>query len=450
MTVDPSEKIRDQFDLMSYPNVPVTHTGVDGDRGVILHSFTSAWYAKTQQVVDRQDLTILDVGCGSGVTTLGLAIANPKARIVGIDLSESSVKLASNRLSYHGFPNVEFYKLSIAQLPQFKAEQNIEFDYINCEDTLYFLTDPVEGLQTMRAILSPTGILRVNVHSLYQRIDFFRAQSFSRLLGFFDGNPSEKEYQQISTIMEALGDHTLLKTNTWIPSDKSFGFVMMNYIMHEDKGYTIPELFQMLRSADLEFISMTEPEVWHLPDLFTNSMPDKFIEFFHNALPEQKLHAYELLHPVNRLLDIWCGHSGRSQEYIEICAWTEGMWESAMVYLHPVLRTDSFFQALERAISQMQPDPHIQKLHRSQIDPLTVILCLRFIRKSPCKLSDLVAYWCVHKPRLEAYRTVSTIVGGVVAPINKLSESQARDELRCLLSELVMDNLVMLERSRLN
>jgi len=45
----------------------------------------TAWYAKTQRVCDRQDLTILDIGCGSGVTTLALAIANPQ----GIDLSEA-------------------------------------------------------------------------------------------------------------------------------------------------------------------------------------------------------------------------------------------------------------------------------------------------------------------------------------------------------------------------
>jgi len=69
MKIDQNEKIRQQFDLMPYPNLPANQTGGDGDRGAILHSFVSAWYAKTQRVCDRE-LNILDVGCGSGITTL--------------------------------------------------------------------------------------------------------------------------------------------------------------------------------------------------------------------------------------------------------------------------------------------------------------------------------------------------------------------------------------------
>ncbi|WP_271255133.1 class I SAM-dependent methyltransferase [Pseudanabaena sp. Chao 1811] len=445
MNTNPNEKIRQQFDLMPYPNLPASQMGGDGDRGLILHSFVTAWYAKTQRVCDRQDLTILDIGCGSGVTTLALAMANPKARIVGIDLSEASLKLASDRLTYHGFPNAEFYNLPIAELPRFKEEQGIEFDYINCEDTLYFLPSPAEGLQAMRSVLKSEGLLRTNVHSLYQRADFFRAQTFAKLLGFLDGNPTETEYRQIYTIMEALGDGTMLKASTWTPSDKSFGFVLMNYVMQEDKGFTIPDVFQMLRSANLEFVSMINPADWRWQNIFPNGMPEQFTQFLAKATAEQNLHAFELLQPVNRLLDIWCGHSGRSPEYVEISQWSEGMWNSAMMHLHPVLRTSQFFQTLDQAIAQMRPNPNLQKLHRPHLDALTVTLCLRFLWQRPCKFAEIVTYWCSHKPRLEAYRQVSTIIGGSVAPVGKLSDRQAQDELKFLLNELVLDHLVLIE-----
>jgi 2-polyprenyl-3-methyl-5-hydroxy-6-metoxy-1,4-benzoquinol methylase len=445
MNIDPNEKVREQFDLMPYPNLPATQTGGDGDRGLILHSFVTAWYAKTQRVCDRQDLTILDVGCGSGVTTLALAMANPKARIVGIDLSEASLHLARERLIYHGFSNTEFHKLPIEGLAELKEKQDLQFDYINCEDTLYLLKDPVIGLQVMGASLSPKGLLRVNVHSLYQRNDFFRAQSFSRLLGFLDHNPTKNEYQQIYTIMEALRDETLLKASTWSSSNKSLEFFLANYALQEDKGFTIPEVFRMLRSANLEFINMINPADWRLQNLFPQKVPDSFIGFLTNATPEQNLHAYELLHPVNRLLDIWCGHSGQS-EYIEIGQWTEEMWQSATVHLHPVLRTDSFFQTLDQAIAQLRPDPDIQKLHSSSLDSLTVSLCLRFLWHRPYKFSELVTYWSNHQPRLEAYRKISTIIGGKMNPINKLSERQASDELRYLLNELAVAQLVMIEK----
>jgi 2-polyprenyl-3-methyl-5-hydroxy-6-metoxy-1,4-benzoquinol methylase len=445
MNTNPNEKVRQQFDLMPYPNLPASQMGGDGDRGLILHSFVTAWYAKTQRVGDHQDLTILDIGCGSGVTTLALAMANPKARIVGIDLSEASLKLASDRLTYHGFPNAEFHKLSVEGISELKERQGLQFDYINCEDTLYLLKDPVIGLQVMGSVLSPQGLLRVNVHSLYQRTDFFRAQTFARLLGFLDRNPTETEYQQMYAIMEALGEGTLLKASTWTPSDKSLGFFLANYALQEDKGFTIPDVFQMLRSANLEFVNMINPADWRWQNIFPNGMPEHFTQFLAKATAEQSLHAFELLQPVNRLLDIWCGHSGRSPEYVEISQWSDEMWHSATIHFHPVLRTAQFFQTLDQAIAQMRPDPNLQKLHRPNLDALTVTLCLRFLWQRPCKFSELVTYWCSHKPRLEAYRQVSTIIGGSVTPVGKLSDHQAQDELKFLLNELVLDHLVLIE-----
>jgi hypothetical protein len=52
----------------------------------------------------------------------------------------------------------------------------------------------------MESVLFSQELLRVNVHSLYQRTDFFRAQTFVRLLGFLDRNPTETEYQQMYAI----------------------------------------------------------------------------------------------------------------------------------------------------------------------------------------------------------------------------------------------------------
>ncbi len=72
MNLNLNEKNRRQFDLAPYPNLPATQMGGDGEQGLILHSFVSAWYTKTQRVWDLQDLTqditILDIGCSSGGT----------------------------------------------------------------------------------------------------------------------------------------------------------------------------------------------------------------------------------------------------------------------------------------------------------------------------------------------------------------------------------------------
>jgi len=85
---------------------------------------------------------------------LVLAEANPGAKIIGIDLSEKSIKLAQQRVQYHGVENVEFHSILLEDLPKL----GMEFDYINCDDVLYLLPDTVAGLQAMRSVLKPDGI----------------------------------------------------------------------------------------------------------------------------------------------------------------------------------------------------------------------------------------------------------------------------------------------------
>jgi hypothetical protein len=219
----------------------------------------------------------------------------------------------------------------------------------------------------------------------------------------------------------------------------------MNYVMQEDKGFTIPDVFEMLRSANLEFIDMITPNDWDWQNIFPTYIPNEFIEFLNQATPEQNFHAYELLHPNNRLIDIWCGISGRSSSYININEWSESIWDSTVVHLHPILKTDAFFSLLDRAITNLIPDPVIEKLHGIKLDSLTVTLCLRFLWTRPCNFLELVRYWMSHKPRLEAYSKISTVFSGRVTKIDNLSEQQARNELKNLLSQLTMLHLVLLE-----
>ena len=37
-------------------------------------------------------------------------------------------------------------------------ELNYEYDYINCEDVLYFTADPVKSLQALKSVLKPEVI----------------------------------------------------------------------------------------------------------------------------------------------------------------------------------------------------------------------------------------------------------------------------------------------------
>ncbi|WOB41937.1 class I SAM-dependent methyltransferase [Thermoleptolyngbya oregonensis NK1-22] len=370
------DKIRQQFDHAPYPRVPLEQSPKDDPNSLFKHSLITAYYRREGRVIDPQDRLILDAGCGSGYKCLMLAEANPGAKIVGMDLSEKSVELTRQRLAYHGFDQVECYAGLIEELPQL----GMQFDYINCDEVLYLLPNPLAGLQAMRSVLKPDGLLRVNLHSAYQRRRYYQAQDLFRMLGLMEGNPEELEVGLVHETMNALQDHVVLKTTTWHPIyDQQPEGVLVDHLLLGDKGYTIPDLFGLLKSADLELISMVNWLHWDLRDLFQNphALPEPWDQLVPNCSIEDQLYFYELLNPVHRLLDAWCGVATEaeppdSRPDRTVQNWALSDWQRATLHLHPQLRTERVRQALLAACQASQPF-EISR-HLSQVSPTPVVL----------------------------------------------------------------------------
>ncbi|MEG3836764.1 class I SAM-dependent methyltransferase [Microcoleus sp. Z1_C3] len=344
------EKIRQQFDKAPYPRIPLETSPKNSYQTLYLHNLVTAYYIRNQKVIETEGKVILDAGCGSGYKSLILAEANPGAKIVGIDLSEESVKLARQRLQYHGFENIEFHTLSIEELPSL----NQQFDYINCDEVLYLLPDAVVGLQAMKAVLKPDGIIRTNLHSSLQRSSFFAVQKVFKIMGLMDDNPREMEIELAKEIIQDLKDDVAIKSRTWSsPAEKNEEWMLANYLLLGDRGYTVPEVFSALRDADLEFISMVSWRLWDLTDLFKE--PNNIPAFLAMSLPdipvEQRLHLFELLHPVHRLIDFWCGLPNQAQSFVPVSEWTVADWQQAKVHLHPQLRTPQLKEDLIKSIT---------------------------------------------------------------------------------------------------
>jgi ubiquinone/menaquinone biosynthesis C-methylase UbiE len=312
------KKIHQQFDTGPYPRTPLETSPKHDAKSLYIHNLANPYYLRNKKVIQTEGKVILDAGCGSGYKSLILAEANPGAKIVGIDLSEKSVELARQRLDYHGFDNTEFHVISIEELPHL----GLSFDYINCDEVLYFFPDPSIGLQAMKSVLKPDGIIRTNLHSLLQRFYYYRAQEVYKFMGLMDDNPEDLEMELVREIMKNLNDKVLLKVVTWNSKfETDDERLLMNHLLQGDKGFTITEIFSALRTAELEFISMVNWRQWNLMSLFKE--PENLPAFLAMSLPEttveEQLHLYELLNPVHRLLDFWCGHPNQGQSLCASC-----------------------------------------------------------------------------------------------------------------------------------
>jgi len=396
------EKIRQQFDFGPYPRVAIDKSPKEDISTLYFHNLVTSYYLRNQKVIDTKDKLILDAGCGTGYKSLVLAEANPGAKIIGIDISEQSLDLARKRFQHHGLENGEFHLLSIYELPNL----GLEFDYINCDELLYLFPEPAVALKAMKSVLKPQGIIRSNLHSSLQRFSHFRAQEVFQMMGLMDGNPEDMEIDITIETMKALKNNVDLKAKTWHPKYEGEGkqeIILMNYLFQGDRGYTISDLFAALRAADLEFISMVNWRQWKLMDLFKE--PDNLPVFLAMSLPdisvEQQLHLFELLHPIHRLLDFWCGHPNQAQPFVPVAEWTDSDWQVATVHLHPQLRTQPVKEEVVRCTTQFNPFEISKYLPVTGVQSLVdsaVAACLLPLLESAQPIQALVERWQKLRP----------------------------------------------------
>lgn len=429
------ENIRQQFNNTPYPRIPLEESPKDKSELLYLHNLVTAYYFRNRRVINTEGKVILDAGCGTGYKSLVLALANPGAKIVGIDLSEESVKLAEQRLQYHGVANAEFYAWKIEELPSL----GLQFDYINADDVLYILPDPVAGLQAMKSVLAPDGIIRTNLHSLHGRAGVFRAQAAFKTMGLMNGSPGELEIEIVRETMEALQDEVGIKAAGWNAEHaQDEGWIMVNYLFVGDKGCTIPEVFAMLRGADLEFISMVAWRRWELMDLFKE--PDDLPPFLAMSLPEasveERLHLFDLLHPLHRLFDFWCGNPDQTQDFVPVAEWTEAQWREARVHLHPQLKTSQIREDLNNCIDSQTPFEISRYIIVPTLVPVaiesTMAACLLPLWDGPQSMVSLVQKWL----QIRAEAAVN---------LEPAAQETALDEVKELLIRLEVFLYVLLE-----
>lgn len=94
---------------------------------------------------------VLDVGCGSGTTTL--AVAADAERVVGVDLSQPLVDLARRRARAAGIDNVQFV-IADAQTHAFASGT---FDLFISQFGLMFFDDPTQAFTNIRRALRAGG-----------------------------------------------------------------------------------------------------------------------------------------------------------------------------------------------------------------------------------------------------------------------------------------------------
>jgi SAM-dependent methyltransferase len=105
----------------------------------------------------RPGMRLLDVGCGPGSITLGLAEAVSPGEVVGVDIQAGQVEQARLRAAACGMTNVQFQAASIYALPF----PDRCFDAAFANGVVMHLAEPVRALAELRRVLRHGGIAGV-------------------------------------------------------------------------------------------------------------------------------------------------------------------------------------------------------------------------------------------------------------------------------------------------
>ena len=119
--------------------------------------------------LDRDRLTVLDIGCGRGLTACLLAAANPGWDVIGLDLQPVHVAEAREIAAEAGLDNARFIEADLAALDEAASARLLpEIDIVVCHGVWTWVPDVVRDgiLRLLRSRLRAGGLLLIGYNSL--------------------------------------------------------------------------------------------------------------------------------------------------------------------------------------------------------------------------------------------------------------------------------------------
>jgi len=194
----------------------------------------------------RDDRSVLIAGCGTSQAA-HYAVRWPRARVVGIDVSETSIAFERELKQKHSLENLELHRLDIEQA----GDLGEQFDHVVCTGVLHHLADPAAGLKALRGVLAPSGTMHVMVYAPFGRTGIYLLQEYCRRLGI--GWTSEEIDELAATLKALPRDHPLAPLLMRSPDFASKAGVADALLHPNDRAYSVPQFMEFLRGAGLAF-----------------------------------------------------------------------------------------------------------------------------------------------------------------------------------------------------
>ena len=211
------------------------------DENVLRSEYHLLWPGKPY----RADLDVLVAGCGTWQAAK-YALCHPDARVVGVDVSTTSLGHTERLKQKYDLKNLEARQVPIENV----SDLDQRFDVIVCTGVLHHLADPDAGLGALRSVLKPDGAMYLMVYAPYGRASVYMLQEYCRRLGV---GTSPQEINDLVTVLKMLPPLHPLLTSQGGSRDFLNGDALADALLNpRDRSYSVPQLFEFIERNGLK------------------------------------------------------------------------------------------------------------------------------------------------------------------------------------------------------
>jgi SAM-dependent methyltransferase/tetratricopeptide (TPR) repeat protein len=283
--------VKQQYEESPYPRwikaSPVGQTTIDAHLRQLFPLISISNAVKTNGA------EILIAGCGTGQHSIETARRFPRARVLAVDLSLSSLCYAKRKTLELGLKNLEYAHADILKLQSIRRT----FDVIEVVGVLHHLAEPMAGWRILLSILRPDGFMRIGLYSKLARQDIIAARAFIAERGY---SSSEDDVRRCRHELAGAADRVPL-SNVVSRLDFYSTSRCRDLLFHvQEHQFTLPEIAYFLRENKLEFLgfdlpgatlqsfrrrfancgTMTDLALWHTFELENPSLFTEMYQFW--------------------------------------------------------------------------------------------------------------------------------------------------------------------------
>ena len=287
---DVSKKVKEQYETNPYPRWRFANKALTANFLFYLNNDIKPNNVEYNNKFFNPNVLI--AGCGTGQQLVN-AVGYHNSNILAVDLSLASLAYAKRKIEEKNYKNIEFMQGDILDLNNL----NKKFDVIECDGVLHHMKDPLKGLQVLLNLLEPHGFLKLGLYSDIAR------QHIIKIREFINEKKIKNTFEDIrnfrAEITKQNNDPLLHKVINNFDFYSTSG--TRDLIFHvQEHRFTIPEISQILKNFNLEFLGFTTRPI----------IKEKYFELFSddkNNLSLYNWNQFEINNPetFNGMYQFW-------------------------------------------------------------------------------------------------------------------------------------------------